>query len=328
MDEFFETLGEVLVECQKNVNEKLGPIYFPALWARLPSGVKDELLHKTLETQKESFKPIMTDLRRDIKEILNIKDMCVKRFTDEPTLLIALFQHCGRKEFQFIQRCGAEMGLLLGIGQMGLYHLMEGVSWMPWVFLPLSGLIIGNFTNWLAIKLIFKPTHPHLYCGGSINIQGLFLKRQQQVAYELASMLTDSCVNAEQMIRYLVSSPGYQSALDIFERHTAKACDDVLGYARSFVPMAVGTDAWATLKKQVVDALLDELPNQSDAFLKYVDNALHIEDTIASRLAALPPDQFEGMLHPAFEEDEWMLILLGGVLGVIVGLFQAAVLGK
>jgi len=40
----------------------------------------------------------------------------------------------GKKEFQFIQRCGAEMGLVLGIGQMGLYHLMDGVSWMPWVF--------------------------------------------------------------------------------------------------------------------------------------------------------------------------------------------------
>lgn len=328
MDEFFETLGEVLVECQKNVNEKLGPIYFPSLWSRLPQGVKDELLHKTMETQRESFKPIMEDLRRDIKQILNLKEMCVQRFTDEPMLLIALFQHCGRKEFKFIQRCGAQMGLLLGIGQMGLYHLMDGVKWMPWVFLPISGLLIGNFTNWLAIKMIFKPTHPHLLCGGKMNIQGLFLKRQQQVATELASMLTDSCMNAEQMIKYLVSSPGYQGALDIFERHTAKACDEVLGFARSFVPMAVGNERWTDLKRQVVDTMLEELPNHADSFVKYVDNALQIEETIASRLATLPPDQFEGMLHPAFEEDEWMLILLGGVLGVIVGLFQAAVLGS
>merc|ERR1712066_525621 len=130
------------------------------------------------------------------------------------------------------------------------------------------------------------------------------------------------------MIKYLVVSPGYQSALDIFERHTATACDGVLGYAKTVVPrFVVGTDRWDELKQNVVNAMLEELPNHTSSFQKYVDSALQIEETIATRLAQLPPDQFEGMLHPAFEEDEWMLILLGGVLGIIVGVFQAAVLG-
>merc|ERR1711920_447820 len=119
-----------------------------------------------------------------------------------------------------------------------------------------------------------------------------------------------------------VSSPGYKGAFEIFEKHTAKACDEVLGFAKSFVPIAFGSERWDELKHKVVDAMLEELPNHSDAFLEYVDSALQIEETIATRLANLPPDQFEGMLHPAFQEDEWMLILLGGVLGVIVGLFQ------
>lgn len=159
-----------------------------------------------------------------------------------------------------------------------------------------------------------------------MNIQGLFLKRQKQVAKELASMLTDTCVNAEHMIKYLVSTPGYDKALEIFDRHTSIACDEILGYAKSMVPIAVGVDRWTTLKKEVIQGLLEELPSHSSQFLKYVDQALHIEETIAGRLSSLPPDQFEGMLHPAFQEDEWMLILLGGILGVIVGLFQAATL--
>jgi uncharacterized membrane protein YheB (UPF0754 family) len=36
----------------------------------------------------------------------------------------------------------------------------------------------------------------------------------------------------------------------------------------------------------------------------------------------LPPEQFEGVLHPAFEEDEIQLIILGGLLGMIVGAMQ------
>ena len=31
----------------------------------------------------------------------------------------------------------------------------------------------------------------------------------------------------------------------------------------------------------------------------------------------MPPDEFENLLHPVFQEDEWILILLGGVLGAL-----------
>ena len=38
---------------------------------------------------------------------------------------------------------------------------------------------------------------------------------------------------------------------------------------------------------------------------------------------ALPSAEFEGVLHPVFEEDEWKLIAVGGLLGMWVGIFQA-----
>jgi uncharacterized membrane protein YheB (UPF0754 family) len=40
----------------------------------------------------------------------------------------------------------------------------------------------------------------------------------------------------------------------------------------------------------------------------------------------LPSEEFEGVLHPAFQEDEITLIFLGGVLGAIVGIIQLFVL--
>ncbi|TPS15715.1 DUF445 domain-containing protein, partial [Acinetobacter baumannii] len=34
------------------------------------------------------------------------------------------------------------------------------------------------------------------------------------------------------------------------------------------------------------------------------------------------PSEFEGMLRPAFKEDEWALIAVGAVLGFVVGELQ------
>ena len=47
------------------------------------------------------------------------------------------------------------------------------------------------------------------------------------------------------------------------------------------------------------------------------------EDLLRTKMQELPSIEFEGVLHPVFEEDEWKLIAVGGLLGLWVGIFQA-----
>ena len=39
-------------------------------------------------------------------------------------------------------------------------------------------------------------------------------------------------------------------------------------------------------------------------------------------MKALPPDEFVGVLRPAFQEEEFTLIMVGAVLGGVAGLLQ------
>ena len=39
-------------------------------------------------------------------------------------------------------------------------------------------------------------------------------------------------------------------------------------------------------------------------------------------MSGLSSADFEGMLHPVFQEDEIILIAMGGLLGVVIGLVQ------
>ena len=56
---------------------------------------------------------------------------------------------------------------------------------------------------------------------------------------------------------------------------------------------------------------------------EYTTEAMQAERQLRTRLQALPCEEFEGVLHPVFEEDEWKLIAVGGLLGMWVGIFQA-----
>ena len=71
---------------------------------------------------------------------------------------------------------GFFFGFLLGVVQMFVWLLYD----KPWT-LPAGGAVVGYITNWLAIKLIFEPVDPVKM--GPFVLQGLFLKRQDEVSH-------------------------------------------------------------------------------------------------------------------------------------------------
>jgi hypothetical protein len=67
---------------------------------------------------------------------------------------------------------------------------------------------------------------------------------------------------------------------------------------------------------QTADVLLD------DAYAR--ERARGMQALLAERMRSLPPREFAGMLRAAFEQDEWMLIMVGALLGLGAGALQVA----
>ena len=76
------------------------------------------------------------------------------------------------------------------------------------------------------------------------------------------------------------------------------------------------------LQDRIADRIMEEMPSQIHYVHDYTEAALGMEAELREKMAALPSAEFEGVLHPAFQEDEIKLILVGAVLGLGVGFFQ------
>jgi len=339
-EDFFSSLEPVLAQTSAVVLGKVAHNRWPSLWGQLPQKVKDELQVKVMEESQKMFHPVIQDLKQNINTIIDIKQMSIDVLVENKPLLVEMFQKIGEREFTFIQHVAAVMGFFLGVIQMMLWLGLNPADepcpagdssfrcWGGFVILPLSGLIIGTFTNWLGITMIFRPVEPHMYCGGMVNIQGVFLKRQHQVAEELAKVICKELVNARKMLEYAVRAPGTMDRiLEVYQKHMTLAINQVMGKAKFIMPIFAGADAVSGIKDEVVTETIQELPNHSRAIEEYMDRAFNLPETIRVRLQGLQPQVFEGMLHPVFQEDEWMVLLLGGVLGVAVGILQAGALG-
>ena len=70
------------------------------------------------------------------------------------------------------------------------------------------------------------------------------------------------------------------------------------------------------------DRFVESLPYSIHRTFEYAEDALDLETTMREKMSELSPDEFEGVLRPAFQEDEWILILVGAILGGLAGAGQ------
>merc|ERR1719498_718119 len=138
----------------------------------------------------------MVELKCNINTIMNIKQMATEALANDPKMMVDIFRTVAARELSFITHVAAVMGFLLGLVQLILYTALSHIKNADYVVLPVSGLVIGYFTNWLALKMTFAPVWPHMFCGNYINVQGVFLKRQKEAAEQMASAICSKVIYA------------------------------------------------------------------------------------------------------------------------------------
>ena len=80
------------------------------------------------------------------------------------------------------------------------------------------------------------------------------------------------------------------------------------------------------MKKLVSMEIMKRLPETIQHIEKYAGEAMDLERLLSGKMKELSTEEFEALLHPAFEQDEWILITVGAALGFLVGEMQVLVM--
>jgi uncharacterized membrane protein YheB (UPF0754 family) len=220
-------------------------------------------------------------------------------------------------EFKFIERSGLYFGGIFGVIQMFVW-IAYPVSWV----LPAAGFFVGYATNWLAMTLIFEPREPVKV--GPFSVQGVFIKRQLEVAGKFADVIADRVLNTDNMIRHLSEGPSREPVMRIVEDQVEAS---MKVYERdAMVGMLVSKEKIAEAKDDMLDRVRNADMSQSGPVRAFADQSDRIHEQIEKNLQELEPSEFSGVLRPVFQKDEWKLILAGGVIGTGIGALQVVFL--
>mmetsp|Transcript_8509 Transcript_8509/g.17719 ORF Transcript_8509/g.17719 Transcript_8509/m.17719 type:complete len:415 (-) Transcript_8509:110-1354(-) len=314
-EKFGEVMEDALLLMLDTIVNEVAMDFMPGVWSQLPKEVKDEII-VVMDIESESFlSSFMEDIKAHIDDILDIKQMTVSACVREKRLVNKIFQECGEKEFTFIRRSGFYFGFLFGLIQMGVFFVYDA-SWV----LPFFGFLVGWATNWLALKVIFRPLEPHKF--GPITIHGIFLKRQNEVSETFARVNCVEILHTKAIWETILNGPLSSNFYAMLRAHSIVFTEKLVGGMKPFAVTAMGSHRFAEMKEEIAKKIAANLPSIMPYSYQYTTEALDMENTIREKMQQLTYAEFEGVLHPAFEEDEILLIFVGGVLGLMAGVVQ------
>jgi uncharacterized membrane protein YheB (UPF0754 family) len=127
-----------------------------------------------------------------------------------------------------------------------------------WV-LPVAGFLVGYLTNYFALKIIFEPVERTRVCG-CCWLQGLFLKRQREVAVTYGEIVSRKVVSSDRIINTLMAGPSSPAVFHMVRRQMEAAIDDYAGSGRVLVQLALGTEQYRAIKLQFAERMMDSMP--------------------------------------------------------------------
>jgi uncharacterized membrane protein YheB (UPF0754 family) len=293
----------------------------PQLWHDLPPRLRAAVHARVEEQLPDLVRQVTEEIGAHVDQLVDLKLMVIRRIEAQPELANRIFLEVGDRELRFIINFGFFFGFALGIPTAFITELVLTQWWV----LPIAGILIGYTTNLLGIRMIFEPVRPRRL--GRLRIQGLFLKRQPEVAGVYADIIADEIVTMGNMAEDLLHGPNSDRTRQMIEVVLRPAVDRAVGRTKPAALAALGRSEYSRIRSSVALEAADYTvaPLADPEFNRSQSEG--IRAFVASRMREMDAADFSEMLRTAMREDEWLLYLHGAVLGFGAGLLHLAIFG-
>jgi len=293
-----------------------------ALWDDLPPRAQEAVHSRVQDQLPDIVREVTEEIGDNIDQLLDVKLMVIRQMEERPELANRVFRDVGERELRLIVNLGFVFGLLFGIPVVGITFLLP-----YWWVLPVCGVVIGWVTNLLAIYMIFEPIEPRRL--GPLLLQGLFLRRQEEVADTYAGIIADEVVTIGNIGTQLMYGPRSDRTRRLLETSLRPAVDRAAGgtVTREAVRLAVGPREYETIRESVAAeaAGYTMTPLTDPEFNRRQSE--RVEELLSRRMREMSRPDFVELLRSAMRQDEWLLYLHGAVLGFGAGLVHLAIFG-
>ena len=187
------------------------------------------------------------------------------------------------------------------------------------VMVLISGAI-GWITNWVAIKMLFRP-HKEINFG-LFKIQGLIPKRKAEIGTGIANIIQNELISVKDVISN-IDREEFSKRLnklidDVLDKNLKKKVKEKFPLLQMFFTDKVAKDIGNTIK----DIVMENQEKIFEIFSNYAEENIDFEIIISDKISNFSLDKLEEIITLLAKRELKHIEVIGAILGMLIGAVQ------
>jgi len=195
---------------------------------------------------------------------------------------------------------------------------------MKLVIMVIISAAIGWITNWVAIKMLFRP-HNEINLG-LFKIQGLIPKRRAEIGVGIANVIQNELISIKDVIAN-IDREEFSKRLndlidDVLEKNLKTKVKEKFPVMQMFFSDKMAKDVSDTIKGIVME-------NQDkifEVFSNYAEENINFSTIITDKISNFSLDKLEEIITGLAKKELKHIEVIGAILGAFIGLVQYFIL--
>ena len=188
--------------------------------------------------------------------------------------------------------------------------------------LPLIAALIGWTTNYLAVKMLFHPKLPISILG--ISIQGVFPKRQAQLARKLGDLVADELFSVDEVSKKIKRFSTSPETMEMVGKRIEKTIREKLVKSFPMLSMFLSDDMITKVTSIFKVELQSFIRESADALTEKLESELNVREMVTEKVEAFSTEKLEELLTSLMKKEFRFIELVGAFLGFLIGCIQVA----
>jgi len=188
------------------------------------------------------------------------------------------------------------------------------------IILIIIGSLIGWTTNYIAIKMLFRPYKEIKL--GFFKIQGLIPKRKHEIGEGIAEVVDKELLSLEDITSKISGEDIEKRIGELIDKVLKnKLKDEIL----SLFPMAalfLNDSMLEKIKEAIKNSIIGNKDEMIKLFIEYLQEKVDIKEIVIKKVDAFSLEKIEEIICELAKKELKHIEIIGAILGAIIGAVQ------
>ncbi|MCF8008881.1 MAG: DUF445 family protein [Halanaerobiales bacterium] len=191
-----------------------------------------------------------------------------------------------------------------------------------YLLIPFIGAVIGYFTNYIAVKMLFRPLKPINIPILKMKIQGLLPSRREELAVSIAESIEQNLLSLDSIIRELDQDLIRDELNLVIEETVQKRINKNFKY---ILPQLVKDISSEIIVEIITEEIDSNFEDWIETIIDKMKDQVKIKEIVKDKIKSFSFIKLESIVLEIAGKELKHIEVLGGFIGFIIGIVQLVI---